>query len=114
MSKIILPYELINHILSYRPCHPIAKIVKGTYHPVAKLIQKYITMYNYTELKNRIDAEQYEKYYLVVSFYDYCSKTKDFYRLEHIRFIEYKHKFTIPPSFDITYTSHLEYAKSKK
>jgi hypothetical protein len=25
--KVILPNELINHILSYRPVHPIAKIM---------------------------------------------------------------------------------------
>ena len=28
MSKIILPNELINHILSFRPIHPNAKILK--------------------------------------------------------------------------------------
>jgi hypothetical protein len=107
---VILPIKIINYILSYRPTHPIAKIIKGPYHPAAKVLEEYINMYNCTELKQRKDVEDIYRR----SFYDYWSQRKHMYRMLPCYSSEIKYNFIIPPSFDCSYIAILQYTKCQK
>ena len=44
-NKVILPIEIINHILSFRPTHPTAKCIKQFNHPASKCMKEWLEIF---------------------------------------------------------------------
>jgi hypothetical protein len=59
--KVILPIELINHILTYRPVHPIAKIMNEEIKNFYDENKSYDYIYSNFYL-NRLDENRYIMY----------------------------------------------------
>ena len=57
-----LPFELINHILTFRPTHPTAKLIKKIYNDYLDIGDDYADTILYYQLGRHATEEEIEQY----------------------------------------------------